>query len=502
MSALETLKSRLNEVVRLRQAASLVDWDQQCYMPPGGSDARAEQAAVLQKVIHEKFTSDEIGELLDKSAAEAGTDIENDDAALVRATRRDYDLETKVSAALVAEFAKTTSLAHDVWVKARKANDYKQFQPWLEKIVDLCRQIAEHRGYEDHIYDALIHPFEPGMKTAEVDRIFSELRPRLVDLVKMVQDSPTKVDASVMTRKYDVENQKEICNDIVSRIGYDFNNGRQDQAPHPFCTNFSNKDVRITTRFDENFLPGSVFASMHEAGHAMYEQGSPDKFEGTPLAGGCSLGFHESQSRMWENQIGRSRQFIDYYFPTLHAKFPESLGDITAEKFYLAANKVEPSLIRVEADEMTYGLHIMLRFELEKLMVEGKVNFSELPDLWNSKMQEYLGVTPPNDAQGVLQDVHWSSGIIGYFPTYQLGNLISAQLWEKMQAEIPDIYGGIARGEFKAILDWLRKNVHSQGSKFLPGELIQRITGNPIQTEPYFKYLRGKYGEIYGMVHA
>ena len=283
----------------------------------------------------------------------------------------------------------------------------------------------------------------------------------------------------------------------MKRIGFDFETGRQDQAAHPFCTSFSTKDVRITTRFDEHYLPGSVFASMHEAGHAMYEQGSPEKYDSTPLRGGTSLGFHESQSRMWENQVGRSRQFINYYFPVLKEKFPESLGKVTAEEFYKAANKVEPTLIRVEADEVTYGLHIMLRFELEKLMVEDKVKFSDLPDLWNTKMKEYLGVTPPNDAEGVLQDVHWSSGIIGYFPTYQLGNLISAQLWEKMLQGMPDLYEQIGRGEFSNLLGWLRKNVHQHGRKYLPGELIVKVTGRQVESETYMKYLRGKYGDIY-----
>jgi len=498
MSAIEQLREKLNEVSRLGQAAAVLDWDQQCYMPPGGGDARAEQSAVIQKVIHEKFTSDEVGELLETSASELnGASLDSDDAALIRITKMDFDRETKVPGALVAEQAKVTSLAHEVWVKARKEKDFKTFQPWLERIVDNCRQIAEHRGYKDHIYDALLEEFEAGTKTSEVERIFTDLRPSLVDLVQQIKDSPAKVDNSIMSREYPVEKQLEICNDLVKRIGFDFTNGRQDQAAHPFCTNFSNNDVRITTRFDAHWLPGSVFASMHEAGHAMYEQGSPDKFEGTTLSGGTSLGFHESQSRMWENQIGRSRAFIDYYFPVLKEKFPDSLGSVTAEQFYLAANKVAPSMIRVEADEVTYGLHIMLRFELEKLMIEGKVRFSDLPELWNTKMQEYLGITPKDDAEGVLQDVHWSSGILGYFPTYQLGNLISSQLWEKMQAAIPDIYSQIERGDFQAILEWLRSNVHQYGRKYLPGELIMRITGKAVDSGPYMGYLRTKYKDIY-----
>ena len=500
MSSIAALKDILNKVERLNQAGAVLDWDQQCYMPPGGAEARAEQQAVIATLHHDLFTSDEVGNLLEKSRAELnGAGPDNDDAALIKVTQREYDRETKVPGELVAEFAKTTSLAHETWVHARKNNDFESFRPTLEKIVDLCRQVAEYRGYENHIYDALMDPFEPGMTAAEVDQIFGDLRPTLVDLVKRIKESPVKADGSIMTRKYPIDKQREICNDVVKLVGYDFSNGRQDEAAHPFCTNFSNKDVRITTRFDENYLPGSIFASLHEAGHAMYEQGSPDKFEGTPLAGGVSLGVHESQSRMWENQVGRSREFINFYFPKLQQAFPDSLSNVTAEEFRRAANRVEPSLIRVEADEVTYGLHIMLRYELEKMMLEGKVNFKDLPELWNSKMQDYLGVTPDSDANGVLQDVHWSSGILGYFPTYQLGNLISAQLWEKMNQDIPDIPEQMSRGEFGQILEWLRKNVHQYGSKYMPKDLIVKATGKPLSSEAYYKYIETKYSEIYNL---
>lgn len=497
MNSLATLKERLNEVSRLGQAAAVLDWDQQCYMPAGAGEARAEQSAVLQRVIHEKFTSDEVGKLLDEAKKDLnGASNDDDNAAMIRVAKMDFDREIKVPGDLVAEQAKTTSLAHEVWVKARKENDFASFEPWLEKIVDICRRVAEYRGYKEHIYDALIEPFEPGMQTSEVERIFDALRPELVKLVQEIKGSSAKVDASIMTREFPEELQQQICNDLVQRIGFDFKHGRQDKAAHPFCTSFSPSDVRITTRFDEHYLPGSLFASMHEAGHGLYEQGSPAKYDGTPLAGGTSLGFHESQSRMWENQIGRSRAFIEFYFPVLQEKFA-SLRDVSAEEFYKAANNVSPSLIRVEADEVTYGLHIMLRFELEKLMVEGKVRFSDLPELWNTKMQEYLGVKPSSDSEGVLQDVHWSAGIIGYFPTYQLGNLISAQLWAKMQQDIPDIYRQIGRGQFSDILQWLRTNVHQHGRKYLPGELIVKVTGQPIEAKTYMQYLRGKYSDIY-----
>lgn len=498
MSAVQDLKEKLSEIVYLSQVRAIVDWDQQTQMPPGAAEARAEQAAALEKVIHNLSTSDALGKAIDAAGGEVGEkSVDDDDAALVRVARRAFERKTKIPEALAVEEVKVTSLAHEEWVKARKANDFQAFQPWLEKIVDIQRKKADCIGFTDSPYDALMDPFEPGMQSAEVDDIFGRLRPELVKLVQDIQASPVKVDDEIMHRKYDVSKQREITDDLVRRIGYDFNHGRQDIAAHPFCTSFSSLDVRITTRFSENHLPGSVFASMHETGHALYELGFPREWVGSELAGGASLGFHESQSRMWENQVGRSRQFTNYYFPTLQQKFPESLSDVTAEQFYKAANKVSPSLIRVEADEVTYALHIMLRYEIEKGMVNGTVEIGRLPEIWNAKMQEYLGVTPDSDANGVLQDVHWSAGILGYFPTYALGNLIGAQLWEKILVEIPDLYNQIERGEFGNLLTWLRKNVHAHGCKYFPGELIRKITGEGIDPMKHVAYLRKKFGEIY-----
>lgn len=500
MNSYNKLKEKLAEMSSLNSAIAVMDWDQQTYMPPGAAEARAEAVSVLRKMSHSLFTSDETGKLLEASESEVSDlDSDSDEVCLVRAVRRSYDRETRVPGALVAEEAKTTSLAHEEWVKARKANDFESFRPWLEKIFDIVRRIAEYRGYENHVYDALLDPFEPGFTTAEVDRVFSELRPGLVELLDQIKHSGVVIDDSILKRQYAVDKQAKICNDITALIGYDFNCGRQDVAAHPFCTSFATTDVRITTRFDEHFLPGSVFASMHEAGHAMYEQGFPKRFDGTPLREGASLGFHESQSRLWENQVGRSREFIEFYFPKLQETFPESLSDVTADQMYLAANKVEPSLIRVEADEVTYNLHIMLRFELEKALIESAIDFKDLPDAWNSKMEEYIGIVPPNDAQGVLQDVHWSAGIIGYFPTYALGNLISAQLWHKIQQDIPDLQEKIRKGEFALLLNWLRHHVHAHGAKFLPAELIQKITGESIHPEPLLRYLREKEAAIYGI---
>jgi len=500
MSSLEKLKEKLREVKRLGESAGVLHWDMQCIMPPGGAQARSEQLSILSRTIHEKFTSDEIGKLIEEAAKEVeGLPYEHEDVALVRVAKRNYDREIKVPSSLVAEEAHTTSLAHEIWVNARKHNDYPSFRPWLEKIVDIERQIAEHRGYREQAYDALMDPYEPGTTTSEVEMIFEELKPGLVQLVRAIRESGVEIDDSILKRKYDIKKQEEVTLDIVKRLGYDFHRGRQDRAPHPFCTTLGAGDIRITTRFDENFLSGSVFASMHEAGHALYEQGLPEKYDGSLLFEACSLGFHESQSRLWENQVGRSKEFIEFYFPFLKEKFPESLGDVSVEQFYKAANKVTPSFIRVEADEVTYNLHIMLRFELEKEMIAGKIDFKELPEIWNAKMKEYLGIEPPNDTEGVLQDVHWSGGSIGYFPTYTLGNLIAAQLWSKIKSEIPEIREQIRKGQFAPLLEWLRRNVHAHANIYFPKELIRKITGEGISTKPLLSYLHEKFDSIYGL---
>ncbi len=500
MSAVKNLKSKLSHIVYLGHARAVLDWDQQTQMPPGAAEARAEQSAALEKVIHNLSTDRELGELIEQAGSELnGATIDNDDKAMLRVAKRNFDRAMKIPEALAVEEVRVTSLAHEVWVNARKNNDFKSFLPSLQKIVEIQQKKAECVGYEDHPYDALMDPFEPGMKSAEVDEIFGKLRPELVRLVREIKDSGVKVDDEIMKRSYPVETQKKVTDDLVRRIGYDFSHGRQDQAAHPFCTSFSSLDVRITTRFNEHHLPGSVFASMHETGHALYELGFPREWVGSVLAGGASLGFHESQSRMWENQVGRSREFIQYYFPTLQKAFPDALGDVNVEQFYRAANCVKPSLIRVEADEVTYALHIMLRYELEKGMIAGTVELAKLPEIWNAKMEEYLGIVPDSDANGVLQDVHWSAGILGYFPTYALGNLIAAQLWEKILVAIPDLYDQISRGEFTDLLNWLRKNVHAHGCKYFPGELIKKITGQPIDPMKHVAYLRKKFGEVYGL---
>jgi len=496
---LAQLKAILAEVADLDYASSLLGWDQQCYMPSGGAEGRGYQQATLNKLAHIRFTSDEVGQLLeDLQPYAAQLDPDCDDARLIAVTARRYRKRTKLPPEMVAEFAQLTSAAHEVWVRARKANDFAAFQPWLEKIVDWRQRYANLYQPYDHIYDPLLDDFEPGLKTADVKAIFDALRPQQVALIKAIAQRP-QVDNTFLYQHFDEQKQWDFGVEVITKFGYDWNRGRQDKAPHPFTTNFGVGDVRITTRVDANYLGTALFGTMHECGHALYEQGVAPELDRSPLAGGTSLAVHESQSRMWENLVGRSFEFWQHFYPRLQEFFPAQLGNVSLQTFYKGINCVRPSLIRVEADEATYNLHIMLRLELEIALIEGSLAVKDLPEAWNARMQEYLGLTPPNDAQGVLQDVHWSGGMLGYFSTYALGNLISAQLWERILADIPDLPEQIRRGEFAALLGWLREKIHRHGAKFEPQELVQRITGSKIDPTAYMRYLQGKYTQIYNL---
>ena len=500
IDSLQQFKARFAMISRLGQAAGLLGWDQQTYMPSGAVMARAEQMAALGQFLHELATSDQTGALLTASEAEtAGQPDDSDDVRMLRVARREFDKVTKIPVELATEMARQNAIGQDVWARARHANDFAMFAPVLEKTLDLTRQMAECLGYKDHLYDALIENYEPGTTTADVAAMFAELKPDLVALTHSIAHSTRPVDDRVLHGDFPTEQQKALTLSVVAAIGYDLTRGRQDIAEHPFCANFSRDDVRITTRFDPKFLNQALYASMHEAGHAMYEQGSPAAYEGTTLAGGASLGVHESQSRLWENLVGRSRGFCRWVYPQLQSHFPDALAHSNAESFYRAVNKVTPSLIRVEADEVTYNLHTLLRFELECDLLTGSLAVADLPAAWQAKMEAYLGVTPPSDAEGVLQDVHWSCGLIGYFPTYSIGNLLSAQLWEAAQAALPGLDAQIERGEFTPLLGWLRANVHSYGSKYLPKELVLKATGRPLSSRAYMAYLTAKYSDIYAL---
>ncbi len=495
---LEQLKAHIATTIDLMHAAALLSWDQEVYMPPQGVAARAEQLATLSSLAHQQFTSEETGKLLAEAEAEvAGMDYDSDEASYVRVARREYDQRTKLPTSLVAEMSVAASRAFSAWRQAREEQNYTLFAPHLQKIVDLCRRQADYLGYEDHPYDALLGLFEPGIKTSQVEALFEPLKKGLLPLIQAIVEQPQIDDHFLIEPEYDVQRQWEFTVLLLRKMGYDFQRGRQDKAPHPFTTNFSNLDVRVTTRVYPHRPLSAIFSSAHEGGHALYELGSPDKFERSLLAGGASMGVHESQSRLWENQVSRGKPFWRYYFPILQAFFPDALEGISFWDFYRAVNKVEPSFIRVEADEVTYNLHIFVRFELEKSLITGELSVDDLPEAWNAKYKEYLGITPPNDALGCLQDVHWSHGDIGYFPTYALGNIISAQLYAQIKEDVAGLEDGYQQGEFAPLLAWLREKIHRHGRKFTAAELLQRSIGQEMDARPLLEYFYQKYTEIY-----
>lgn len=496
---LNELKEILAEVADLNNAAAVLSWDQETYMPDGGAEARGEALATLEKLAHETFTSDKVGRLLDELQPLAEQlDPDSNDTRLLKVTKREYVKNTRLPAEMVAEKARLTTAANQAWRKARQDSDFPLFLPHLEKLVDWTKRFADLFKPYEHVYDPLLDDFEPGMKTAEVKAIFESIRPQQVQLIEAIAARP-QVDDSMLYQHFDKETQIKVGSEIITKYGYDWNRGRQDQVHHPFQTTLGYGDNRISYRVDEEFFNPYLFAVMHESGHAMYEQGVVKELARTPLYGGTSLAIHESQSRLWENLVGRSLPFWQWYYPKLQQYFPAQFGEARLEDFYKAINKVEPSMIRVEADEATYNLHIMLRLEVEIALMEDQVKVADLPELWNTRFKEYLGITPANDAEGVLQDVHWSFGMFGYFATYALGNLISLQLWQKMKEDHPDVDEQMRQGEFSAIFNWMNEKVYRHGRKYDPQELVQRITGHSIDGEAYIQYLNHKFSAIYGI---
>jgi carboxypeptidase Taq len=477
------LKARLAEVDDLSSAAALLAWDQQTHMPPGGAEARGRQMATLERLAHEKFTDERIGYLLEE-LQQAGADwaYDSDEASLLRVTQRQYIQATQVPASFVSEIVNHGSVAFNVWTTARAANDFAAIRPLLEKTLELSLRYADYFPGHAEPIDPFIDTSDYGMNAATVGALFDQLREALVPLVQAIGAQP-------------------LADDEVLRRGYpDFNRGRQDKTFHPFATKFSINDVRITTRLDEKYLSEGLLGSVHEAGHAMYEQGVDQALEATPLASGTSAGIHESQSRLWENLVGRSHNFWVHFFPALQATFPAQLSDVSLDTFYRAINRVEPSLIRVEADEVTYNLHVMLRFDLERALLNGELAVADLPAAWNARMESDLGLTPPNDRDGVLQDVHWFDGLIGGgFQGYTLGNVMSAQFFAAAQSAHPEIPDQIRVGSFDTLRGWLTENIYRHGMKFTASELMERATGGPLTIEPYMAYLNGKYGELYGL---
>lgn len=487
--ALASLKQKLADVNALRSAVAIMDWDHQTYMPEGGAEARAEHVGILTRLEHEMFVSDETQGLLANAQPNG-----DEEAAMLRIVRREMKLKTRLPAEFVERKTKLQSLGHQVWVEARSNNDFKKFEPTLAELLEMARQEAEYLGYEGHIYNALLDQYEEGATVADVKAMFEAIKGPQVALLKEIAAQP-KVDDSWLYGNWDETKQRAFTEMLAAAVGFDFNRGRQDTAAHPFCTGWSVGDIRLTTRF-KDYLGSAVFGTLHEAGHGMYEQGSPMAWDRTPLAGGVSLGIHESQSRTWENIVGRSKAFWSRFLPDLQSAFP-AIADKDLETFYRGINKVEPSFIRVEADELTYNLHILTRFELECDLLTGSLAVTDLPEAWNAKYEAYLGIRPRSDAEGCLQDVHWSAGLIGYFPTYSMGNVISYQIWNALKRDLGDTDALMLKGEFAPILEWLRSKVYSKGRSVPPKQLVEQVTGKPMDASDYLEGLGAKYREIY-----
>jgi carboxypeptidase Taq len=497
---LKELKTLLREVDDLQSAAAVLNWDQSTYMPAAGAPARGRQMATLSRLAQEKFTDERIGHLLDELEPYA-EDLPDDsyEASLIRVTRREYERAVKVPPSFTAEFYEHTAASYNVWTEARPADDFSATQPYLEKTLELSRRLANFFPGYDHIADPLIAFSDYGMKVESIRPLFSRLREALVPLVESVA-AQDPIDDSCLHQPYPEDKQLEFGRQVIKRYGYDFRRGRQDKTPHPFMTKFSLDDVRITTRVRPNDLSEGLFSTLHEAGHALYEQGISHELEATPLATGTSSGVHESQSRLWENQVGRSLPFWRHFYPELQDVFPDQLGDVSLQEFYRAVNNVERSLIRTDADEVTYNLHVMIRFELELAMLEGELDVEDLPDAWHARYESDLGLRAPDDRDGVLQDVHWFAGAVGgAFQGYTLGNVIAAQFYAQALEEQSGILQEMEQGRFETLHDWLRENVYCHGKKFTASELLQRVTGGPLTIEPYVDYLQGKFGDLYDL---
>ncbi len=497
----DRLLGALREVALVNSVYFVVEWDEQVMMPPGGADHRAEQKAWLARTAHSRQTSAEFGDALQEAELEQAVAPEGSEPrAVLRQARRAYDRAVKLPGSLVEELTRTTAHAHHAWVEARKNNDAAKFAPWLTKIVALKQQQAACLATPGQApYDVLVDEFEPGETTAHLNEIFGALRAPLVDLVGRVMASGRKVPSELLARDFDVAAQEALGREAAKALGYDFERGRLDVSVHPFSISLGPGDSRITTRYHANRFSDAFFGVLHETGHALYEQGLPGDRYGTPLGEAVSLGVHESQSRFWENLVGRSRSFWRFFYPKAQRAFPSALGDVREDDFVAAINGIRPSEIRVESDEATYNLHILLRFELEQALMSGALKADDVPAAWSDTLHGLLGVRPATDDRGCLQDVHWSGGSLGYFPTYTLGNLFSAQLFEAAGRDLGDLDAAFARGEFAPLREWLREKVHRHGQRYLPRELITRATGAPPSVEPLLAHLRRKAHEYYGV---
>jgi len=499
---LEKLHTIDRESRYLERAASVLHWDQETYLPEKGVQERSEQLALLEGIAHERLTSPETGRLL----SELGSSTENPsgdeklpelERDFLKVLRRNYDRAVKLPGDFVSAAARAEGLSQAAWIAARRDNNFSAFLPHLVKMIDFSRQRAIYWGFKDNPYDGLLDIYEKGMGVKAISEVFTPLGKRLNELLKKISSKP-QPDNSFLNQEFDIEKQAGFSRDLLKSLNFDTNRGRLDVSAHPFTTTLGSDDIRITTRYLKRQVQSGIFSTIHEAGHAFYEMGFPGELRPSSLADGASMGIHESQSRLWENVIGRSRAFWEAMYPVLRSYFPGPLSSFTAEDFYRAINLVEPSLIRIEADEVTYSLHIIVRFEIERELFHGMLDPAKLPDFWREKMKELLGIQPETDAQGVLQDVHWSMGSFGYFPSYALGNLYGLQFWEKLRSEIPDVELLIAQGNFAAIRDWLKETIYVWGCRKEPSELLKIVTGKSLSAEPFLDYVESKYSRIYG----
>jgi carboxypeptidase Taq len=491
----------LKQTALLGSCAAVLSWDEQVNLPTGGAEHRANQLALLAGMTHEHATSPRVGELIGE--LESGPDLATGSAEeiTVSEARRNYDRATKLSKSLVEEISRVSTLSQQAWVDSRKKSDYSEFEPWLSKMLALKIDEANAIGFGDgQPYDALLDDYEPGATAESIQAAFTPLREELVQLVTAIADSDQKPDAGLMTRSYPVVAQQAFGIEAAKAIGFSFDHGCLDVAAHPFCSGFGPGDCRLTTRYDEHHFPGAFFGTLHESGHGIYEQGLNDDEYGTALGETVSLGIHESQSRMWENLVGRSHAFWEHFYPIARTHFPEALADVALDDFYRAINHVRPSFIRVEADEVTYNLHIMLRFEIEQAMLKGEIKAADVPTVWNETFTTYFGITPSNDAEGCLQDIHWSAGLFGYFPTYALGNMYAAQFFDQADQDLGGLQAMFSNGEFLPLKTWLNEQIHLHGKRFKANELVEKVTGSELSHAPLLKHLHDRFDPLYELV--
>jgi len=494
----ETYEQFLAKVKRINNvgnASSVLQWDQEVMMPEDGTPARSQQLSALSALHHELLTDDEMGEYLDELA---DADLTDEQAAVVREVRRDYERAARVPTELVEEISETTSEALPKWEQAKEEDDFSIFAPILEDLVELKREYAEHIDPDADPYAVLFADYEPYLDLETAEETLTRLREELVPLIDEIRESDADLAFDAFEGEFDVDTQEDLTRDVLDTLGYDWDRGRLDTAPHPFSTG-TQFDARVTTRFDEEDPLGALTSTVHEFGHATYTLGLPDEHYGTPLGESRDLSVHESQSRLWENHVGRSEAFWDRFLPTMQERFPQ-LDDVTPAEAYEAANEVyEDNLIRVEADELTYHMHIVVRFEIERELIEGDLDVADVPEAWNDKYEEYLGIRPETDAEGCLQDIHWSHGSFGYFPTYSLGSVLAAQLYATADAEIDDLETKIREGEYEPLHDWLTENVHQHGCRYTTPDLIEEATGEAFTADYFLDYVTEKYGELYDL---